>query len=528
MKCSDVRTFFSQIHDHALSIAPIQPSDLSYFSANGYVLVVTKEDYDAFAGDVVRLSQMTTDLDTERKETYEAVTSWQQTERKEHSFLFHFENTQEKDLMRQRLQDEMATVSKEESELKILEAGVNELIQKKSIIDQIVQYNGGYITLTDMGRVILNDLNVRNYRVADEDFADFVAEIREIYGELRSIADKASFYVATLKPRVPGLEEVQEHSSTVRSSPGSVAVQAPSILWGAAIGLGKLQGDPNQIVGRFLQVIDILHSFDSPLPNKLMVAEVMTALASQDVMGLEPVLKNLDKLVKDQGVPKELSLGVAATIMAGRRYDGSYPTDSFTKFRQWTQSFEAAAILSVMNIPFDQLLAKFQSFRYMFTSWGYMTSEDTEIASAFLAIGELNSQEVEMKLRYIVEQLRNYLEYPLVGSAILASIPVFDSYEALDLMEKAVTLLTTYAAGLERAEIVALAIRMIHGVRNELVKQIDSTAKITPTPIQFTYSPGLFIWYYPVIIAHSSYHSAFGGMGSFHPAHSHGVGGFSG
>jgi len=159
-----------------------------------------------------------------------------------------------------------------------------------------------------------------------------------------------------------------------------------------------------------------------------------------------------------------------------------------------------------------------------------MESEDTEIASAFLAIGELNPGEVEAKVQYIVEQLANYLEYPLVAAAILASIPVFEAHEVLDLMEKAVTMLFTYARGLERSEMVALAVRMIHGVRNELVKEIDSTAKITETPVQFTYSthPGFFFWYFPVIVAHSTYHATFSGMGGFHPAHSHGVGGFVG
>jgi hypothetical protein len=118
----------------------------------------------------------------------------------------------------------------------------------------------------------------------------------------------------------------------------------------------------------------------------------------------------------------------------------------------------------------------------------------------------------------------------LVAAAILASIPVFEAHEVLDLTEKAVTLLSGYVAGSERSELVALAVRMIHGVRNELVKEIDPTAKITETPVQFTYAshPGLFYWYSPVIIAHSSYHSTFSGMGGFHPAHSHGIGGFAG
>jgi hypothetical protein len=215
--------------------------------------------------------------------------------------------------------------------------------------------------------------------------------------------------------------------------------------------------------------------------------------------------------------------------MAGRRYDGTYPTDRFDQFKKLTSSHEARAILAVMNIPYEDLGLKFQQFRSMFTSWGYMNSEDTEISSAFLAIGELHADEVEGKLQYIVEQLRNYLEYPLVAAAILASIPVLESHETLDLMEKAVTLLPSYAAGLERSELVALAVRMIHGVRNEIVKEIDPTAKIAPTPVQFRYAPYPgFGWYYPSIVAHSSYHSTFSGMGGFHPAHSHGVGGFAG
>ena len=97
-------------------------------------------------------------------------------------------------------------------------------------------------------------------------------------------------------------------------------------------------------------------------------------------------------------------------------------------------------------------------------------------------------------------------------------------------MVKAVTLLSGYASGLERSELVALAVRMIHGVRNEIVKNIDPTATIAQTPVQFIYpmNPGLFIWYRPVIIAHAYYHATFSGMGGFHPAHSHGVGGFAG
>lgn len=522
MKCSGARTYLSQISDREEPITPIPSADLDYLSANGYILRTTKEDYDKGVSDVTRLSQMTTQIETEKPVEEQAAVTLHQDEQKQHSFLFHFEGREEKDKMGQNIQSETATVSQEESELSALEANVNQLIQEKSMTDRMVPYDGGYLSLTGLGSLVLNDLNIRNYRVADQEFPDFLTEIKATYAELRSIADNAASYVVLLKSRFSEIEDVE-------FSNDSNGAQTPVLFWSVAIGLGKLQGDTGQIAQRVIQALYALRNFESTIPSKLMAAEIMTALSSQDVQSLESVLTSLDQQFRGQGIPKEISAGVAATIMAGRRYDGTYPTDRFAQFNKLTSSYESAAILAVMNLPYGDLAAKFQSFRSMFTSWGYMASEDTEIASAFLAIGELNADEVREKLKYIVEQLKNYLEYPLVAAAILASIPVFEAHEVLDLMEKAVTLLSAYIAGAERSELVALAVRMIHGVRNELVKEIDSTAKITDTPVQFTYAshPGFF-WYSPLILAHSSYHSTFSGMGGFHPAHSHGIGGFAG
>lgn len=134
------------------------------------------------------------------------------------------------------------------------------------------------------------------------------------------------------------------------------------------------------------------------------------------------------------------------------------------------------------------------------------------------------------KLTIIENGLRNYLEYPLVASAILASIPTLEANEILDLMEKAYFLLRPYVTDLERSEAISLAVRMIHGIKNELIKELDPTATIVKTPVQFTYVPTniFFIYHAPLIIAHSSYYSTYSGIGGYHPAHVHGVGGFSG
>ena len=517
MKCSETRTFLSQVNDREEPITEIPPNDLDYLLTNGYVLITNEEDYRKGVDEVSRLSQLTVQVKSQQTEADKSSAALRQDELKEHSFTFHFAGKEERATLGERIQSETAAVSSEEDAMLAIEANVNSLIQEKSRIDRMVPYAGRYVSLTSQGSITLNDLGVRNYRVADQEFPDFLLEMKATDSELMSIAGRAASYVSLIRSRIPKLQDPENPETR-------------SLLWSTAIGLAKLQGDTSVIGERFLQAFGVLQDFGSASPNKLMAAEVMTAVGNLDLSNLGVQLKDLEHQLRKDGVPKEISAGVAATMMAGRGFDGSYPLDRFSQFRKLTPSYEAASILAVMNVPYDGLGAKFELFRSRFTAWGYMASEDTEIASAFLAIGELGLDEVEEKLKYIIEQLKNYLEYPLVAAAILASIPMFEAHEVLDLMERAFTYLSGYAGGLERSELIALAVRMVHGVRNELVKKIDATAKISQTPVQFTYAPhpGLFLWYPPVIIAHSYYYATFSGMGGFHPAHSHGVGGFAG
>jgi hypothetical protein len=530
LKCSEARAFLSQVNDGQEPIAPISPPDLDYLSSSGYVLMTTKEDHDKGLAEITRLSQLIEQANAQRAETERVEGALRQDEGKEHSFTFHFEGERAKEEVHERVETETTELSKDEAELAQIGANVNALIEEKSMIDRMATYDSGYVSLTGLGTVVLNDLNVRNYRVADVEFPEFVSEVKATYAELRTIADRASSYALLVKQLVPDVEMVVDYKGKDVGELSQEAAEATSLMWATGIGIAKLRGDAEQLGQRFAQAVSGVWSLDSTTQNKLMAAEIMTALVGQDIKTLESDLRNLENALRRQSVPKELSTGIAAAIMAGRRFDGTYPMDRFGQFKQVTKSYEAASILAVMNVPFDGLNTKFQAFRSTFTSWGYMTSEDTEVASAFLGIGELEASEVVEKLQYIVLQLRNYLEYPLVAAAILASIPIFEAHETLDLMEKAVTLLSGYVSGLERSVQVALAVRMIHGVRNELVKSIDPTATITSTPVQFTYAlhPSLFPWFGPVIIAHSSYHATFSGMGGFHPAHSHGVGGFVG
>jgi len=518
MKCNDVRTFLSQISWKSVILMKIQPSDFDFLSSNGYISVMPKEDYDKAVAEVSALTQLNSDQQSEINYERGEESTLKREESKSHSIMLHFENKEKKEAELEALQNEKTLVSKVESEVAQRDQKIQELIQKKSTVERMVPYDGIYVSLTGLGVITLSDLNVRNYRVSANEFSDFIEETKETSDELRNIAYKANFYANRFKAEFPEAD--------------------PSQLWSVSVGLGKLQGDPNQISQRFQLAIGNLQHFKSTIDNKMMAAEIVTAfrgnqsqpLTDSDLQDLSATLDKLDSEVRHDKVPKELSVGVAAIILFGKRFDGTFPTDRFVEFSKVTSSCESAAILAVVNVPSDQLADKFQSFRSMFSSWGYELSEDTELASAYLSISDLTPAEVSTKLTIIVDSLRNFLEYPLVASAIVASIPTLEANETLDLLQKAYSLLGTYAKDLFSSELLSLSVRMIHGIKNELVKELDPTAKLTNTPMQFTYIPSnvFFIYYAPLIVAHSYYYSTFSSIGGFHPAHVHGVGGFMG
>lgn len=517
MQCAEVRVFMSQIAAKSPALQ-VSQADLNFLSSNGYLSVMQKDDYDKSSAEVANLTNMSLDLQNEMTQESSAETALKAEEKKTHSIMFHFENKEKKAAELENVKNEETAVSKEEAELVMKNATVNDLIHKKSVVDRMVPYNGEYISLTGLGVTTLNDLNVRSYRVSANQFSDFIEESKATSSELRGIADKASYYASFLAKDYGEAD--------------------PSQVWSVSVGLGKLQGDPNQIGQRFLLALGVLQHFGSTLVNKMMAAEIMTSFQADssqppnsDLQSLTEVLANLDqKLRHDAKVPDALSTGVAAIIMYGKRFDGTYPTDRFVEFSKRTSSFESAAILALMNTPTDQLLNKFEAFRGLFNNWGYELSEDTELASAYLSISDLEATDVNTKLTIIVDALKTYLEYPLVASAILASIPTLEANETLDLMQKAYSIIGSYAPSLEQSELLSLSVLMIHGIKNELVKELDPTAKIANTPMQFTHMPSnaYFLYHAPIIVAHTSYYSTFSGIGGFHPAHVHGVGVFMG
>jgi hypothetical protein len=120
--------------------------------------------------------------------------------------------------------------------------------------------------------------------------------------------------------------------------------------------------------------------------------------------------------------------------------------------------------------------------------------------------------------------MSTYLQYPLVASAILASIPVLEANDTLNLLEQAYGIIGRSAGGLSQAELICLAVRMIHGIRTETITGVDTTATVVPAAASY-YAYGPRFFFVPIIIAHGAYYSTYSGFGGAHPGHAHFVGG---
>jgi hypothetical protein len=175
MLCNDVRTFFSQIAAKTVSMQ-IQQADMDFLSTNGYLSVMQKEDYDRTLAEVSNLTKMTEEWQDKKTEEESAEAILEEEERKTHSIMFHFEGKEKKKAELESVESERNVVSKEEADLGETDSKLKELLQKKSMIDRMVQYDGRYLALTGLGVITLNDLNVRNYRVSDTGFSDFIQE----------------------------------------------------------------------------------------------------------------------------------------------------------------------------------------------------------------------------------------------------------------------------------------------------------------------------------------------------------------
>ena len=505
--CQDVYTFLTQVSNKSVTQA-LSPADLASLQQLNVVQVLGADQYAQLVQSIQTMSSEQQDINQKASARRDLADRIRGEMEKSHSILFHFEAKDKQAAALQQEQQDETALQGADGELAAEERDFEQKMGQKALLDTLAPYGGGYVGLTSLGAMSVRDLGTRLYRVSDLPFSSYLAQSQLIDGELNDIANTSAAYFATL---------VQPLSSADRS-----------YLWAISIGLAKRQNNITAGATSFLDAYNGLRDLAHNDENRLMSAEILTA-SPRSVADNLPILKQLDGAVRHLGVPKESSLGVASIILLGQRADGTFATDALQAYLRTTPSYESAALMAIINRPFEELQSKFGGLRSMFGAWGFAASEDVELSSAYLAVSDLPMDGLSPKLAVLTRGLGAYLQYPLVASAILASIPVLEANETLQLLEQAYDILGKRAMPLAQNELICLAVRMIHGIRAETVTGVDATAKAAPPPpVNFHYMPGMWFFFVPVFIGHGSYFSTYGAFGGAHPAHVHAMGGFVG
>jgi len=169
MKCNDVMVFFSQITAKSVSMQ-VSSVDMDFLSSNGYLTVMQKVDYDQGMAELSNLNQKNIDLMNERMTDNSEKAALDGDIKKTHSITYLFEDKEDKNAQLEKIEQDKDAISRTEADIAQKETAINELIKKKSFFDRMVPINGVYVSLTGPGIMMLNDLNIRNYRVADREF----------------------------------------------------------------------------------------------------------------------------------------------------------------------------------------------------------------------------------------------------------------------------------------------------------------------------------------------------------------------
>jgi len=506
--CTQVATFLQQASARSVQ-ERLLPADLDGLQQLGLIAILPSPEFLQLQQEVAQLQQSQAALAQGTAERAAEAARMIDDTRTTHSILFHMEGVDREHATLERLDQEQEALKTMDADLAKRQQDFAQLLVKKSLLDMATPYDSEYIAITTNGRIALRDLNVALYRVGDAEFSVYWNQAKSIDQSLGAIANGAAVVHVPLSQSLSGVD--------------------PSYLWAVSIGMVKEPGDPQQRVQAFLDAYQGVTSLSPNVENRLMSAEILSVLSAPVNASLE-ALPPLIQGAKGFGVPDEAALGVASILLLGRRADGTYASEPLRQFLTRTLSYESAALLAVVNRPVDELSSRFNAIRSLYQSWGYSTSEDTELSSAYLAASEVPLESVSTKVAILARGMAGYLQYPLVASAILASIPVLEANETLNLLEKAYEILGQRTGPMSQAELICLAVRMIHGVNVKSVDEIDPTqAKPPPVP-DFSYGSRPPIFWAGVYVTHGAYYSTFSGIGGVHPGHVHawGGGGFGG
>jgi hypothetical protein len=332
--------------------------------------------------------------------------------------------------------------------------------------------------ITDMGRRVLVELEVRASRT-DPLALEMVAEqLDRIGADLDSVARSASYFLAELGPVTPG--------------------EAMPLLRIVAVGLANRRETPEEIAEEFRNAWGSVEVMGGDPRDRLLAAELLNAASAPIDQFYAPMVQTMER-VRAKAGKKAPAVTVSAVLHLSAGAGKPPELDGFFALRADAGGDEAAALLAASGRPPKEAIAMRDQW---VANLPKLEADDARLAATYLACEPATRSDVASRIHALLPLLAPKFARPGVAAALLAMSAPIEPAELVNWLEKAGALARSRKLAPTPAELDALALALVHGLpAAEFVATAADAAVYEPSAASLV---ALHAWLYRPLVAEPS------------------------
>ncbi|HEV8049144.1 MAG TPA: hypothetical protein VGP88_00955, partial [Thermoplasmata archaeon] len=294
--------------------------------------------------------------------------------------------------------------------------------------------------LTDVGRHVLRELQVRAARTDPLALEVVSEQLSRIGTDLDGVAKSASYFLAELGPVVP--------------------VEAVPLLRIVALGLANRRETPEEIAEEFRNAWGSVEVMGGNPRDRLLAAELLNA-ESAPITELYATLMQTMERVRARGGDHASAATVATILHLAALPDKLPALDAFFDLRAHAMGDEAAALLAATGRPTAEAIAARDQW---VANLPKLDPVDARLAATYLVGENATRSDIASRIATLVPLLAPRFARPGVAAALLATSAPIDSGELLDWLDKAEALARARKLAPTPGELHALSLALVHGL----------------------------------------------------------------
>jgi hypothetical protein len=333
--------------------------------------------------------------------------------------------------------------------------------------------------LTDVGRHVLKELEIRAYRTDGTGLDEAAGQIGRLLWEFDEVAKHAEYFLADLGPvtppiALPLLRPVSVQLANRRETPEELAEGFRNV-WG---GVEVMGGDPR---------------------DRLLAAELLNGVSADMGKVYSPIMNTTEMIRKELGT--RVAAVTPATLLHLTAGEGNpIPFKAYLDLRSSAGSDEAAALLAAMLPDPSAALARRDRFLRGLGAASRPSSDALHAATYLAAMGA--DDQLAASTLAIGTALGTRSASPLTPAALLSSHVHLSPEEIVDWVDKAAEVATRRQLAPTPREIGALAIGLVHGLpESEFLRPSAPGTRAVGAPATLPALTAFHAWIYRPLVA---------------------------